>query len=71
MCVTPDGKQVVTGSYDDTARIWLLSDGSHVRTLEGHTGSVQSVRVTPDGEHVVTGSSDKTARVWLLSDGTH
>ena len=66
VCVTADGKHVVTGSYDKTARVWSLADGSHVRTLEGHGGIVSSVYVTADGKHVVTGSADKTARKALL-----
>ena len=69
VCVTPDGKHVVTASADTTARIWLLSDGSLVRTLQvGRDSSdwVTSVCVTPDCEHVVTGSMDRTARIWLL-----
>ena len=57
---------MVTGSYDDTARVWLLGDGAHVRTLEGHKDPVNSVCVTPDGQRVVTGSMDNTARVCLL-----
>ena len=57
---------MVTGSYDDTARVWLLGDGAHVRTLEGHKDPVNSVCVTPDGQRVVTGSHDNTARVCLL-----
>ena len=64
--MTPDGLHVVTGSRDNTARVWRLADGALVRTLEGHTDYVKSVCVTPDGQRVVTGSSDKTARVCLL-----
>jgi WD40 repeat protein len=70
VCVTPDSLHVVTGSGDETARVWLLADGSLVRTLEGHSDAVSSVCVTPDGLHVVTGSYDKTARVWRLADGS-
>ena len=66
VCVMPDGLHVVTGSGDNTARVWLLADGSLMRTLEGHTWWVSSVCVTPDGLHVVTGSVDNTARVCLL-----
>jgi len=50
--------------------VWLLADGSLVRTLEGHTGAVLSACVTPDGQHLVTVSADMTARVWLLADGS-
>ena len=60
--MTPDGQHVVTASYDKTARVWLLSDGSLVRTLEGHTDSCESVCVTPDGQYVVTASDDEDAR---------
>ena len=66
VCVTSDSLHVVTGSGDKTARVWLLADGSLVRTLEGHSGSVLSGCVTADGQRVVTGSADKTARVCLL-----
>ena len=70
VCVSPDGKHVVTGSSDRTARIWRLSDSSLVHTLEGHKSAVTSVCVTADGKHVVTASNDNTARIWLLSDGS-
>ena len=65
-CVSPDGKHVVTASDDKTARVWLLADGSLVRTLAGHTGGVSSACVSPDGKHVVTASMDKMARAWLF-----
>ena len=71
VCVTVDGKYVVTGSGDKTARVWRLDDGAHVRTLEGHSDYVSSVCVTTDGEYVVTGSMDYTTRVWRLCDGLH
>ena len=71
VCATVDGKYVVTGSGDKTARVWRLDDGAHVRTLEGHSDYVSSVCVTTDGEYVVTGSMDYTTRVWRLCDGVH
>ena len=68
---SPDGKRVVTGSSDSTARVWDLSGPTPAATvLEGHSGSIQSVAFSPDGKRVVTGSSDSTARVWDLSGPT-
>ena len=66
MCVTPDGKHLVTGSFDDTGCVWNLLSGKCVRTLEGHSSTVISC-VTPDGKHVVTTSGDDTVRVWPLA----
>eukprot|EP00965_Chrysotila_dentata_P047728 1583338-Pleurochrysis_carterae.AAC.1 len=34
VCVTPDGKHVVTGSADSTARVWRFDDCELVRTLK-------------------------------------
>jgi WD40 repeat protein len=68
---SPDGKRVVTGSEDNTARVWDLSRATPAATvLEGHRGPVSSVAFSPDGKRLVTGSLDDTARVWDLSAAT-
>ena len=36
VCVTPDGKHLVTGSKDKTARMWSLEDGQMVKEFKGH-----------------------------------
>ena len=69
VAITPDGEYIVSGSYDDTVKLWRLSDGSLVRTMSGHRGDVQAVAVTPDGQYVVSAGDDKTIRVWRLSTG--
>ncbi|KAL5312971.1 hypothetical protein ACEPPN_019397 [Leptodophora sp. 'Broadleaf-Isolate-01'] len=61
---SPDGKQVVSGSYDKTVRLWDAVTGVALQTLEGHSGSVHSVAFSPDGKQVVSGSNDKTVRLW-------
>ena len=37
---SPDGKFIVTASYDQTARIWDAATGQELHALSGHTGSV-------------------------------
>ena len=67
--VTPDGERLVTGSYDQTARVWDLRTGEEIQVLQGHQGEVFAVAVTPDGMRVITGSRDHSARVWDLETG--
>jgi WD40 repeat protein len=62
---SPDGRRVVTGSGDGTARVWNLSGTTAAAAvLEGHRDAVWSVAFSLDGKRVVTGSRDNTARVW-------
>ena len=63
---SPDGKKIVTSSWDRTARIWDAESGKELQKLEGHTDVVRSVAFSPDGKKIVTGSNDRTARIWNL-----
>ena len=51
-----DGKQVVSGSYDKTVRVWDVESGAELRKFEGHTHDVRSVSFSGDGKQVVSGS---------------
>ena len=68
VAVSPDGRHIVSGSWDKTVKVWDLASGACVRTLEGHSIAVTSVAVSSDGRHIVSGSYDKTVKVW---DGKH
>ena len=62
---SPDGKKIVSGSYDQTIRVWDAETGKEIiPPLEGHSGYVNSVAFSPEGKKIVSGSYDKTIRVW-------
>ena len=60
----PDGTRIVSGSRDETLKVWDAESGEVVLTLRGHGGSVESVAFSPDGTRIVSGSDDKTLKVW-------
>ena len=66
VCFSPDGKQLVSGSLDETVRLWDVETGACVRTLEGHDSTVLSVRFSPNGRRVASGSDDRTVRLWVV-----
>ncbi len=61
-----DGKFVLSGSSDNTARLWNLATND-IKELKGHTNYVTSVAFSPDGKYALTGSADTTARYWDLN----
>ncbi|HLK55897.1 MAG TPA: TIR domain-containing protein, partial [Chthonomonadaceae bacterium] len=66
VALSSDGLRAVSGSYDNTVRVWDLQTGRCIATLKGHTGTVYGVALSSDGLRVVSGSYDNTVRVWDL-----
>ncbi len=68
--LSPDGKWLVTGSWDHSAKIWDAATGKAIRKLDGgHTGFINTVEFSPDGSQVLTASDDSTARLWDVASG--
>jgi hypothetical protein len=43
VAMTADGRRAVSGSLDETVRVWDVETGNCLATLEGHTGAVWGV----------------------------
>eukprot|EP00941_MAST-03F_sp_MAST-3F-sp1_P004302 g4302.t1 len=57
--------KVVTGSGDQTARLFDVQTGRLLLTFEGHNGSVKAVRPNPMNPHIfVTGARDGHMMLW-------
>ena len=65
----PDSRYALSASWDKTLRLWDVSSGKCLRTLEGHVSGVNSVSWSPDGRYSLSGSEDKTLRLWEVSRG--
>ena len=69
VAVLPDNRHALSGSKDNTLRLWDLATGETVRILEGHTDWLSAVAVLPDAGHALSGSVDDTLRIWDLATG--
>ena len=67
MSFSPDGKRIVSGSEDNTVKVWHAQTGQETLTLKGYSDLVWSVSFSPDGKRIVSGSGDGTVKIWDLS----
>ena len=65
----PDGRAVLVGFDDHTARVYGTTSGQPLCPPLRHQGMVAAVAFSPDGKLAVTGSQDATARIWDLATG--
>jgi WD40 repeat protein len=66
---SPDGRTIVTGSSDNSLKLWHAATGRELRTLTGHTGYVRAVAFSPDGRTVVSASWDGSLKLWDTVSG--
>ena len=66
---SPDGARIVSGSDDDTLRVWDAASGAELLVLRGHERPVFAAGFSSDGGRIVSGSDDETARVWDAERG--
>ncbi|KAG6876095.1 hypothetical protein C0992_000971 [Termitomyces sp. T32_za158] len=66
---SPNGTQIVSGSYDNYIQVWDARTGEQVQELQSHTGPVTSVAFSLDGTKFVSGSDDRSVKVWDAETG--
>ncbi|KAI8358362.1 WD40-repeat-containing domain protein [Mortierella sp. GBAus27b] len=63
---SPDGRYIISGSIDNTARIWDVKDAKCIHVIADHHHYVQGVAWDPLGEFVATQSSDRSVHIYAL-----
>jgi WD40 repeat protein len=71
---SPDGRRLLSGSFDQTLRLWDAESGQEIRSFcrpsgSGSSPSRPSVAFSPDGRRLLSGSDDHTLRLWDAESG--
>ncbi|KAI3328760.1 quinon protein alcohol dehydrogenase-like superfamily [Ustulina deusta] len=61
---------LVSGSYDNTVRVWRISTGETLHVLQGHTQKVYSVVLDVERNRCISGSMDSFVKIWDLETGS-
>ena len=64
LAFSDDGKRILSGSDDRTARVFVLASGESEYVLRGHTTAVQRAMFASGDNRVATIHADGTVRVW-------
>ena len=68
-CMSGDGRYAVSGSWDNTLKLWDVASGRCLRTFVGHAKGVNSVCLSADGRFVLSGSREGVLKLWDVESG--
>ena len=63
MQFSPDGRWLVSASFDKAIKLWDGLRGTFVATFRGHVGPVYQIAWSADSRLFVSGSKDSTLKV--------
>jgi len=69
VCVSPDGKRLLSAGADHDARIWDIADRTTVKILSGHTDWVNWAAYNHDGTRIITAGREGQIRIWNANTG--
>ena len=67
--ISPSNLRVVSGSYDESVRIWETATGKNLRMISAHNDPVSSVVFNHDGAFVLSCSWDGFVRIFETFSG--
>jgi WD40 repeat protein len=68
LAVSPDGRFLAAGGFDNNIYLWRLRDRSLVSVFRGHQWSVRCLAFSSHGKFLASGAEDNRVIIWLLSD---
>ncbi|KAJ3417585.1 hypothetical protein HDV05_000042 [Chytridiales sp. JEL 0842] len=63
-----EGRKIVSGSSDNTCRVWDTETAECVGVLEGHTSRIWELTSNKSGSIVASASGDSTVKLWDMKD---
>jgi WD40 repeat protein len=66
----PDGKTVLSSSFDATVRLWDVASGKELKRFVGHGARVECAAFTPNGRFIMSCGNDGRVRVWDIESAT-
>jgi WD40 repeat protein len=69
LAFTPDGRRLVSGSWDQTVKIWDVSTGLPAGTVSNNIHYVQALAASRDGRSIAAENSADSVTIWDTATG--
>lgn len=66
---SPDGRKIITGSYDRSAKLWDIKNGRLLNRLTGDQLVFNTVQFSHDGKYILTSAENQAIKVWNTNNG--
>lgn len=67
VCISPDGTKICTGGEDGKVKVWNLSNGQLIKTINAHSATVNALKFSPDGNYLLSALADQMLHIWDAS----
>ena len=68
IAITSDSHTLISGSKDQTVKVWSIKEQKEIITFTGHSGSINCVAISEAKDYIVSGSEDSTVKLWNLHE---
>lgn len=67
VCFARNRPLLISGSADNTVKLWNVGNGELIHTFVGHSNWLFSVVFSPNSQLIASGSADQTVKVWEVA----
>ncbi len=68
IALSSDGNRLLSGSQDQTLKLWDTHSGHLIATLSGHQSWIRAVAISPNHQMLLSGSADGMLKIWQADD---
>ncbi len=67
--ISKDDKYIISGSWDNSIKIWERETGNELQTIKVHSDKVNSLAISKCDKYIISGSEDNSIKILVREAG--